>query len=293
MLAHNIEQRHTGHKYLHYLAITSVLTGTSACSRVGSDSQTFSDDSKFLNRKGLFLNLGAPSQCQGTVTAWHLRYELDDCRSRSRSSTIDRETVNSVLAVYRPVNNLTMEYEIVPGSTKSVMLACDDDDNDDRTRSDARDEEEMILLEAEERFVIRRGDVIAVCLPSIKKRYRLQILEDVRNGIDIYEYIRKKSVVNGCNFNKLQTIRSQSLRARSSYRLHLHAEIAGTRLVYSLLIILASHQGLPVFSNINIEKHIWKGLGTRLDNIIIYSLIYGRYQSKACHYYFKFSGYIN
>ena len=223
-----------------------MLTGTSACSRVGSDSQTFSDDSDFLNKKGLFLNLDAFSQCQGTVTAWHLRYELDSCRSRTRSS---KETFNGVLAVYRPVNNQKIEYEIVPNSTKSVMITCDDDDDDDeRTRSNARDQEQTISLEAEEQFMIQRGDVIAVCLPSIKKRYRLQILEDVGNEIGIYEYnTRQKDDVNDCNFNKLQTITSQSLRARSSYQLHLHAEIAGTRLVYSLLIILASYQGLPMF----------------------------------------------
>ena len=189
-----------------------MLTGTSACSRVGSDSQTFSDDGDYRNKKGLFLNLGASSQCQGTVTAWHLRYKLDDCRSR--------KTFSGVLAVYRPVNNLTIE--IVPNSTKSVMITCDDDGDDERTRS--------LLLVAEEQFMIQRGDVIAVCLP---KRYRLQMLEDVRSEIkrnaSVYEYIykRQKSAVNGCKFNKLQTIESQSLRARNNYRLHVHVDIAG------------------------------------------------------------------
>ena len=117
-----------------------------------------------------------------------------------------------MLAAYQPVNNLTIEYEIVPSSTKSVIITCDDDD--ERTRT--------ILLEAEEQFMIQRDDVIAVCLP---RRNRLQILEDVRSEIErnagVYEYDEEykgqESAVNGCKFNKLQTIKSQSLRARSSY----------------------------------------------------------------------------
>ena len=132
-----------------------------------------------------------------------------------------KETFSGVLAVYRPVNNLTIE--IVPNSTKSVMIICDDDDEDERTRS--------ILLKAEEQFMIQRGDVIAVCLP---RRYRLQMLEDVRSEIErntgVYEYVdkrQKKSAVNGCKFNELQTIESQSLRARNNYRLHVHVDIAG------------------------------------------------------------------
>ena len=235
-----------------------MLTGTSACSRVGSDSLSSSDDhdNDFQNEKGLFLNLGTPSECQGIVTAWHLRYELEECRSsqiarsgksrKSRSeSETDRETFNGVFAVYRPVSNLTMNYELVPGSTKSVMINCDyDDDHDDstsahsngRTQSNTRDEEEIIPLEKQEQFMIQRDDVIAVCLPN--KRYRLQILEEVtvtgrRNAAPgVHEYNGKGHALENCNFNGLQTISSDHLkekkkRERRRYRLNLYAKIEG------------------------------------------------------------------
>ena len=240
-----------------------MLTGTSACSRVGSDSLSSSDDNDFQSRRGLFLNLGTPSECQGIVTAWHLRYELEECSSqRTRSgrtkSSRDRETegvtFNSVFAVYRPIGNLTMKYELVPGSTKSVMINCDDDDDADdaddtddtddtrassntrRTRSSTRDEEEiLILLEKQERFMIQRDDVIAVCLPDIKTKYRLRILENVgsENNLGnaapgVHKYDGEEHVLENCNFNGLQTIRSGFLRAlRRRYQLNLYAEITG------------------------------------------------------------------
>ena len=253
-----------------------MLTGVSACSRVGSDnSQTFPEsddsDSDFRDERGLFLNLGSPSQCQGIVTAWHLQYELEDCgsdhvktRPAARSRETQRGTFSGVFAVYRPVNNLTMkqqQHKVVPGSTKTVTISCqDDDDSDDRderrirstdisdhderrTRStDTRDQEETIMLEEEERFMIQRGDVIAICLPkSIKKSRgirRLHILEDIRIEAEtpsVHEYdLRRDPAVNNCNFSGLQTISSQLLKARSRYRLHLYAEIAGKSLLATL-----------------------------------------------------------
>ena len=209
-----------------------MLTGASACSRVGSDTQTFSDDSDFQREEGLFLNLGAPAQCQGTVTAWHLHYEPNDCSSQ-KTRTRGRETFNGVFLIYRPVNNLTAEYEIVPGSMKLVLIPCDDDDDDEITRSRVRYREETISLQAHEQFTIQRGDVIAVCLPDIKRRYKLHVLEDIRNEVErnacVYEYEGNRRDVEECNL--LQTIRSQRLRAKSSYQLHLYAEITG-RFVY-------------------------------------------------------------
>ena len=223
-----------------------MLTGTSACSRVGSDSLSSSDDNNFQSRRGLFLNLGTPSECQGIVTAWHLRYELEECNSRgtrsgrsksSRDRETEGETFNSVFAVYRPVK---MKYELVPGSTKSVMInycADDDDDESDDTRarsntrtqrSNTRDEEKIILLEKQERFMIQKDDVIAVCLPDNIKR--LQILEEVSKGNavpGVYEYDEKERAVENCNFNQLQTIRSKHLITLGKYRLNLYAEIAG------------------------------------------------------------------
>ena len=224
-----------------------MLTGTSACSRVGTDSQSSSDDSDFQSKRGLFLNLGSPSECQGIVTAWHLRYELEECSSQrtrsgrtksSRDRETEGETFNSVFAVYRPISNPTMQYQLVPGSTKYVMITCDGDDinGDDDTRktpSNTRDREEIILLENQERFMIQRGDIIAVCLPDIKRRYRLQILEEVRSENEgnaahgVHKYDGEEHAVENCNFNGLQTIRLRRRRARSSYRLNLYAEIAG------------------------------------------------------------------
>ena len=242
-----------------------MLTGTSACSRVGSDSLSSSDDhdNDFQDEKGLFLNLGTPSECQGVVTAWHLRYELEECRSsqtarsgKSRKSSseseTDRETFNGVFAVYRPVSNLTMKYELslVPSSTKSVMINCDDDDaydddntrarsNTRRTRSSTRDVEEILIpLEKEEQFTIQRDDVIAICLPDIE-RYRLQIIEKVRSenklgnvAPGVHEYDRKGRALDNCNFNELQTISLDHLKEkkkgeRRRYRLNLYAEIEG------------------------------------------------------------------
>ena len=207
----------------------TVITGTIACSRVGSDIQTFSDADSF---RGLFLNLGAPSQCRGIVTAWHLHYQLDDCESdssktRTRPTPTKATYYTGVFIVYRPINvtNQTSSYEAVPGSMKSVTISCDEE-NEERAQS----REKIILLQTNEQFMIQRDDVIAVCLPEFKKKHRniLQILEDEKEieRNDIYVY-KQKNYVKDCNSNKLQTIRSQQLKVKSSYRLHLYAEIEG------------------------------------------------------------------
>ena len=141
-------------------------------------------------------------------------------------------------------------YELVPGSTKSVMINCDyADDNDDstsahsngRTQSNTRDKEEIIPLEKEEQFMIQRDDVIAICLPDIE-RNKLQILENFRNenklrnvapGVHEYDY-REGRALENCNFNELQTISSDHLKEKRKrgkrryyYRLNLYAEIEG------------------------------------------------------------------
>ena len=196
-----------------------MITRTTACSRVGNDFQTPTDTDDF---RGLFLNLGAPSQCQGMVTTWHLYYELDGCGSddgRRSAST----TYNAVFVVYRPIRNSndhTVSYEVVPGSMMSVEISCDED-NEQRIQS----REEIILLKAHEQFMIQRDDIIAVCLPD--RRCTLQILED-EEGIernDIYEYTRRgrRNAVRNCNFDRLQKIRSRSLTVKSSYQLYLYA----------------------------------------------------------------------
>ena len=232
---------------------------------MGSDTPTFSDASNFETEKGLFLNLEAPAQCQGMVTAWHLRYELNNCNSRTRSR--ERETYNGVFVIFRPVNNPPTEYEIVPDSMKSVLILCDNDDDNDETttrRSKAKYQEETISLQEHEQFMIQRGDIIAVCLPDIRRRHRLQILENVRNEVErnvgVYEYKYKgqRRDVERCNFNKLQTIRSQHLRAESSYQLHLYAEIAGRFVaIRNLLIALVSYPDLPIIFNIDKHRKIW------------------------------------
>ena len=246
--------------------VSVIYTGVHACSRVGSNVQPTSPGSgasNFIEEEGLFLNLGAPSQCQGMVTAWHLRYQLKDCevagptktktntgsQSHSRSRRSGRE--NGVFAVYRPINNHTMEYKIVPGSIKSIMIACDDDsttgdddktdDDDDDTsshdqsrrsrsrRSKTIQREEVISLEAEEQFMIEKGDIIALCLPDVSSRYRLEIVEDTENSgiITVYEYWPKRRDVRDCNLSDdLQMIKSP-LTARPSYQLNIQAEIAG------------------------------------------------------------------
>ena len=212
------------------IVVTSVLAGTSACSRVGSDNLRLTDEGDFLSKKGLFLNLGAPSQCQGTVTAWHLHYGLCNCRIRPREG---------VLAVYRPVNtgNQTMEYKIVPGSTKPVEVTCKDDGDDDTTKSaDTRNlGETIIMLKTQEKFMIQSGDVIAICLPN-----RLQVLEEVASDHDtqrndVYRY--SGANINNCNLDRLQKIMPESrhLREKSTYRLHLYAEIAG--IVHEILVV--------------------------------------------------------
>ena len=226
-----------------------MITRATACSRVGSDFQTFTDTDSF---RGLFLNLGAPSQCQGMVTAWHLYYELNGCESDDDRSRSTSTTYNAVFVVYQPINSNdhTVSYEVVPGSMKSVTIPCDED-NEERIQS----REEIISLEAHEQFMIQRGDVIAVCLPNINRRHALQILED--EGIernDIYEYTRRRRriAVRNCNFNRLQEIRSQHLIAKSSYRLYLYAGI-----------------GLHT-------------VGNSVDNILILFFL-NRYRSSYCH----------
>lgn len=197
---------------LYIFKFTAITRATAQCSKVGTDGNSFSG--YFKEWDGLFLNIGSPSQCSGTVVSWHFHYELDGCRySKSKYR-------HGIFLVYRPVSNHS--YEVVPGSVKEVTVPCQDDDG-------IQSWEEMLPLS--EQFTVQKGDIIAACLPY-NKRIRMEPLQILEYGKDIrvnniHEYYDAGGDIDDCRINRLQTVITRDIRSRRYYQLHLYAEIAG------------------------------------------------------------------
>ena len=93
--------------------ITVATSMVPECPIAGSDIQLLSR--QFIPRQGLYLNLGAPSICNGTVTCWNYCYGTSFCSNHSHYVTF---------MMYRPKEDNSNELELVPESIKSVSVKC-------------------------------------------------------------------------------------------------------------------------------------------------------------------------
>ena len=164
------------------------------------------------SREKLFMNFGAPAQCNGTVTSWRYctynRYLQDDeCE--------DTESYSSVFLVYRQTGNST--YEPVPGSTKSVTLSlrCPSDGGFQCGR--------LETLSQSEQFTIQENDIVAACLKSSP----IRVIGDESSGSSRQVYQYDGFLYQLCQTSQLQTIdvrNSDFTLNNGVHRFHLYAE---------------------------------------------------------------------
>ena len=184
------------------------------CPLLGSNIQTEYSQS---NRERLFMNFGAPAQCNSTVTSWRYcsynRYleEDDECD--------DREYYTSVFLVYRQTGAST--YEPVPGSRKSVTISlrCPRDGGFQCDR--------VQTLSQAEQFTIQENDIVAACLKDTGSTNPIRLVGYQSSGAssDVYQY--NANNYEDCTTSQLQSIDVQNSDFTSgtvNYRLHLYAE---------------------------------------------------------------------
>ena len=180
-----------------------------ACPLLGSNIVTRYSES---SREKLFVNFGAPAQCNGTVTSWRYcsynRYLQDDeCEGT--------ESYSSVFLVYRRTGNST--YQPVPGSTKSVTISlrCPRDGGFQCGRQET--------LSQAEQFTIQENDIVAACLKSSP----IRVVGDESSGSSRQVYQYDGFFYQLCLTSQLQTIDVQNSAFTSNngvHRLHLYAE---------------------------------------------------------------------
>ena len=186
------------------------------CPLLGSDIQSqFSQSSK----ERIFLNFGAPAQCNGTVTSWHYysynRYLEED------NVCGDAERYTSKFLVYRQTGNST--YEPVPGSTKSVTITL-------RCPSHGGFRSRVATLTQSEQFTIQQNDIVAACVMDTGSTDPLRIVGEgsTQSGSgQVYHY--DVSGYQSCTTSELQSIDTQNpdFTSRNGiYRLHLYAEVS-------------------------------------------------------------------
>ena len=194
----------------------NISMAAAECPIVGSDLRTLSH--RFKEREGLYLNVGAPSQCGGTVTSWHFCYGMSECKTGAK--------YHATFLVYRPINprnHTSAELSIVPESIKSVSLGC-------RNKSKVKCGKEMLVLS--EQFTIQEGDIVAACLPAEREK-QLQIIsrkydEDEEREGTLYQYFNNEVEVN-CERNKIHIIQAVNISPRPYLQLHLQAEVAAPK----------------------------------------------------------------
>ena len=183
------------------------------CPVAGGDNQTRLRQS---TRERLFMNFGAPAQCNGTVTSWRYcsynRYMEDD------DECDDRESYTSVFMVYRQTGPST--YELVPGSMKDVTieLRCPRDGG-------FRCREETLRTEAEQ-FEIQQNDIVAACLRDTSSTNPIRIVGEDRTGASGHVYQFNAPNYERCTASQVQTIDTQNSAFtlnNGEFRLHLYA----------------------------------------------------------------------
>ena len=205
----------------------------SSCPLLGSNIQTAFSQS---NRERLFLNFGAPAQCNGTVTSWRYCYyntytqsggdddddddDDDDSNSNSNGNGCgSTQTYTSKFLVYRQTSATT--YEPVPGSTRTVTLSL-------RCPRDGGFRCREETLTQNEQFSIQENDIIAACLMDDSSTNPIRIVGEGSVGSgQVYQYNRNN--YESCTTAQLQTVdtaMSSFISQNGIYRLHLYADIS-------------------------------------------------------------------
>ena len=182
----------------------------------------------------MFLNFGAPAQCNGTVTSWrYCSYNTyssgsdDDDDDDDDSDDSDgnngcgsAQSYTSKFLVYRQTGNST--YEPVPGSTKSVTITLNcPSDGGFRCRE--------VTLSQSEQFTIQQNDIVAACLMDTTSTNPIRNVGEgsAQSGSgQVYHYV---SGYQSCTTSELQSIDTQNPNFTSRngiYRLHLYAEVS-------------------------------------------------------------------
>lgn len=198
--------------YIGYDVDAQGILSSNMCPVAGDDSQARLTQS---TRERLFMNFGAPAQCNGTVTSWRYcsynRYtqEDDECEGS--------EFYTSVFMVYRLTGPST--YEIVPGSMKSVTITL-------RCPRDGGFRCREAMLATAEQFEIQQNDIVAACLRDTSSTNPIRIVGEDRIGAtgDVYQY-------NALNYQRCSAAQLQRIDIQNSaftmnngeFRLHLYA----------------------------------------------------------------------
>ena len=193
-------------------------TPSNTCPLLGSDITTRFTQS---TRERLFMNFGAPAQCNGTVTSWTYCYynvnSDDDCDEGSDDSVSYR----SVFLVYRKTGT-SNQYAPVLETTKLVTLSpsC----SIGRRQLPCQE----VVLSPSEQFSVQQNDVIAACLPSTGS-VRVVGEQSAGPSMGVYQY--NDNGFARCSDSQLPTVvadtQSNTFTLNGGrFRLHLSAEIS-------------------------------------------------------------------
>lgn len=205
------------------------------CPLLGSNFHTQFSQS---NRARLFMNFGAPAQCNGTVTSWHYcsyneyihcdddaddddDYDDDDDDDDSDGSCRSQHYTSKFL-VYRQTGPST--YQPTPGSTKLVTLSL-------TVPSDGGFQCRNISLSQPEQFIIQKNDIVAACLMDNRSTNPIRIVGEQNSGPSKQVYRYNADNYEDCTVSQLQTInintQDGTFLQSIKYRLHLYAETTG------------------------------------------------------------------
>ena len=188
------------------------------CPLLGSDVKTrFSQSS----RERLFMNFGAPAQCNGTVTSWQYCYynvnpDDDDCAE----SSDDTISYRSVFLVYRKIGAST--YAPVPGTRKLVTLTPSCSSGGRQLPC------QEVALSPSEQFSVQQNDIIAACLPSVRS---IRVVGEQSSGPSMGVYQYDASGFAQCSDSQLPIVFAETQGSiftlnSGRFRLHLYAEIS-------------------------------------------------------------------
>ena len=194
-------------------------TSSNTCPLLGSDVKTrFSQSS----RERLFMNFGAPAQCNGTVTSWRYCYynvnSDDDCDEGDDSD--DSVSYRSVFLVYRKVGAST--YAPVPGTRKSITLTPSCSSGGRQLPC------QEVALSQSEQFRVQQNDIIAACLPSVGS---IRVVGEQSSGPSMGVYQYNANGFAQCSDSQLPIVFAETQGSTFTlnsgrFRLHLYAEIS-------------------------------------------------------------------
>lgn len=170
---------------------------------VGSNIALLSN--RLRRQEGIFLNLGSPSPCRGTVSSWNF------CYSCPRNGQY-----HAVFMVYQ-LNSSSLQYEVLPESVIQVSVVCS---QKGAIQCKSR------TLSVSEQFLIGNGDNIAVCLPNDGRESIRMISSaggsDEFGAGDIHEYTDNGD--DTCAMSKLRAVNYEALLQNNAIQLHLFTE---------------------------------------------------------------------